>query len=63
MSDIKTLSARFNQLAHDFGILTFKADRTKAEMLRINAILVQLEAQATEAAAKAEVATAEAASE
>jgi hypothetical protein len=55
MSDVKTLSARFNQLAHEFGVLTFKADRTKAEMLRINAVLAQLEAQEKEAAAKAAV--------
>ena len=52
MSDAKTLSVRFNQLAHEFGVLTFKADRVKAEMLRINAILAQLEAQEREAAAK-----------
>jgi hypothetical protein len=55
MSDVKTLSARFNQLAHEFGVLTFKADRVKAEMLRINAVLAQLEAQEKEAAAKAAV--------
>jgi hypothetical protein len=52
MSDVKTLSVRFNQLAHEFGVLTFKADRVKAEMLRINAVLAQLEAQEREAAAK-----------
>jgi hypothetical protein len=51
MSDTQALTARFNQLAHEFGVLTFKADRVKAEMAKISTLLIQIETQERAAAA------------